>query len=110
MGRSSVIFKQAKNIFIEQKLLELATVARSRLRSVSMHERIYPMISFDVKGMSCGHCVKAVTQAILALDASAKVQVDLAHSKVNIDTSRLAQQALEAAITEAGYEVVGRPV
>jgi copper chaperone len=68
------------------------------------------MISFDVKGMSCGHCVKAVTQAILALDAAALVQVDLAHNKVNIDTRQLAPQALEEAITEAGYEVIGRSV
>jgi len=68
------------------------------------------MISFDVKGMRCGHCVKAVTQAILALDAAALVQVDLAHNKVSIDTRQLAPQALEEAITEAGYEVIGRSV
>jgi copper chaperone len=68
------------------------------------------MISFDVKGMSCGHCVKAVTQAILALDAAALVQVDLAHNKVSIDTRQLAPRALEEAITEAGYEVIGRSV
>ena len=33
---------------------------------------------FNVQGMSCGHCVKAITQALQAKDPAASVRVDLA--------------------------------
>ena len=33
---------------------------------------------FDVDGMSCNHCAKAVTKAVQQLDPQAQVQVDLA--------------------------------
>ena len=32
---------------------------------------------FNVEGMSCGHCVKAITQAVQAKDPAADVQIDL---------------------------------
>jgi len=38
-----------------------------------------------VQGMTCGHCVKAVTAAIAAFDPDARVQVDLAAGRVDID-------------------------
>lgn len=58
---------------------------------------------FNVKGMTCGHCVRAVTQAIHALDAAAEVQVDLAGGEVRV-ASQLPDEALLAAIREEGYE------
>lgn len=58
---------------------------------------------FSVKGMSCGHCVRAVTQAIQARDATAQVQVDLAGGEVRVD-SRLPDETLLEAIREEGYE------
>lgn len=64
------------------------------------------MISFEVNGMSCGHCVKTITRAIQALDATARVQVDLAAKTVSVDDSRLPQQHIASAIADAGYEVV----
>jgi len=66
------------------------------------------MMAFEVEGMSCAHCVKAVTKAIQSLDAASDVQVDLAGKTVKVDGSRLTQQQLEAAITDAGYEVIQR--
>ena len=60
------------------------------------------MHTFNVQGMSCGHCVKAVTQAIIALDASARVDVDLPTGKVTVD-SREAPEPLLEAIREEGY-------
>ena len=36
------------------------------------------MIELRVEGMTCGHCVSAVTRAVKALDPEAHVQVDLA--------------------------------
>lgn len=59
---------------------------------------------FTVSGMTCGHCEKAVTRAVLQLDASAKVQIDRAASRVEVDSSQ-PREALAQAIAEEGYEV-----
>ncbi|WP_448679234.1 heavy-metal-associated domain-containing protein [Pseudomonas nicosulfuronedens] len=58
---------------------------------------------FNVKGMSCGHCVRAITQAVQALDAAADVQVDLGAGEVRV-ASQLDDSAILAAIREEGYE------
>lgn len=60
----------------------------------------------QVKGMSCQHCVKAVTQALQARDADAQVSVDLPAGKVSVRT-QLSREATAAAITDEGYEVLG---
>ncbi|GGF31124.1 copZ protein [Aliidongia dinghuensis] len=62
------------------------------------------MQSFTVTGMTCGHCVRAVTEAITRLDAAATVRVDLAAGRVETD-SRLPRAALAGAIAEEGYDV-----
>lgn len=58
----------------------------------------------QVKGMSCQHCVKAVTKAIQALDADAIVSVELPQGQVKVQTS-LSREATAQAIVEEGYEV-----
>lgn len=65
------------------------------------------MPSFDVRGMTCGHCVKAVTASIHEIDAAAKVDVDLATGVVKVQSDRPAD-AIAKAIVEAGYEA--RPI
>ena len=60
------------------------------------------MIEMKVAGMTCGHCVKAVTQAIQALDPAAKVEVVLAEALVRAETS-LTPAAIAAALAEEGY-------
>ncbi|MCC2676363.1 MAG: copper chaperone [Ramlibacter sp.] len=60
--------------------------------------------SFDVQGMSCGHCVKAVTEAVQSLDPQAEVQVDLAKGKVQV-MSQQDHAAIARAIEEEGYKV-----
>ena len=62
------------------------------------------MISMQVKGMSCGHCVKAVTAAIHELDPTARVSVTLAEGRVEVDT-RADPARVSQAIREAGSEV-----
>ncbi|MHC5349377.1 heavy-metal-associated domain-containing protein [Metapseudomonas furukawaii] len=57
---------------------------------------------FKVQGMSCGHCVRAITQAVQALDPAAEVQVDLASGEVRV-SSRLADGQVLEAIREEGY-------
>ena len=63
------------------------------------------MIEFQTEGMSCGHCVKAVTQALQAVDATARVEVDLATQKVRVE-SGASRTELAAAMDEAGYPVL----
>jgi len=58
---------------------------------------------FNVQGMSCGHCVKAITQAVLAKDPAAKVQVDLTARTVQVQ-SALPDAIVLDAIKEEGYE------
>ena len=57
-----------------------------------------------VEGMSCQHCVKAVTQAIQTQDADAAVAVDLPGKQVTV-TSTLSHEAVAAAIADEGYNV-----
>jgi copper chaperone len=62
------------------------------------------MQQFKVSGMSCGHCVWAITQVIQALEQAAKVEVDLAAGLVRVEGSLNAEQ-IQAAICEEGYQV-----
>ncbi|KAG1183227.1 hypothetical protein G6F35_015403 [Rhizopus arrhizus] len=49
-----------------------------------------------VEGMTCGHCVRTVTQAIQALDPHAQVDVDLGSGVVKIEGLLAVEQAVEA--------------
>ncbi|MDD0970622.1 MULTISPECIES: heavy-metal-associated domain-containing protein [Pseudomonas] len=59
---------------------------------------------FTVEGMSCGHCVKAVTQAVQSKDPAASVRVDLAAKEVGVESALSAEQVI-AAISEEGYAI-----
>ncbi|MEX3815309.1 heavy-metal-associated domain-containing protein [Paraburkholderia sp. BR13439] len=59
-------------------------------------------IELHVEGMSCQHCVAAVTNAIREHDTAAQVQVDLTSGRVLVESTQ-AIEALKAAIDEAGY-------
>lgn len=57
-----------------------------------------------VEKMSCNHCVRAVTEAVHAVDPDAKVEVDLPTQTVRIE-GRAAPEAAAAAIRDEGYTV-----
>ncbi|NWF06597.1 copper resistance protein CopZ [Pseudomonas sp. 2822-15] len=57
---------------------------------------------FSVEGMTCGHCVRAVTQAVQSQDPAASVNVNLAAKEVGVE-SRLSAEQVIALITEEGY-------
>ena len=59
---------------------------------------------FNVQGMTCGHCVRSVTQAIQAQDPAASVRVDLAAKEVGVESALSAEQVIEA-ISEEGYAI-----
>ncbi|KPU98702.1 heavy metal transporter [Variovorax paradoxus] len=59
---------------------------------------------FQVAGMSCGHCVNAVQNAVQTVDPEAQVTVDLETGHVDV-LSQQPRQDLVAAIENAGYRV-----
>ncbi|MFD1261259.1 heavy-metal-associated domain-containing protein [Entomomonas asaccharolytica] len=61
------------------------------------------MQRFDVKGMTCGHCVRAVTEAIKQLDDDAEVDIDLAAGKMTVVSELPASEIIKAVYNE-GYE------
>ena len=60
--------------------------------------------TFTVTGMTCGHCEKAVTRAILQVDPQAQVQIDRPQNRVEV-VSEQPREVLAHAITEEGYAV-----
>ena len=67
------------------------------------------MIAFEVQDMTCGHCVSAVTKAVLGVDPAAKVNVDLAAHRVEIQPDVADVAALGRAIREAGFTPAALP-
>ncbi|ANY61042.1 heavy metal transport/detoxification protein [Comamonas aquatica] len=59
---------------------------------------------FQVQGMTCGHCERAVKQAVAQVDAQATTTVDLATGRVVVHSS-CTREALAQAIREEGYTV-----
>ena len=63
--------------------------------------------TYRVSGMTCGHCVSAVTQEVSALEPVTGVQVELESGDVTVESTRpLTHDEIAAAIDEAGYELV----
>lgn len=64
-----------------------------------------------VEGMTCSHCVRAVTEEISALDGVTGVEVDLVAggvSRVTVHgTAAVPGEVLRSAVGEAGYTVAG---
>jgi len=65
-------------------------------------------ITLNVEGMSCSHCVNAVTKAVTALDGVSGVNVDLEGKKVTVDfeEEKVSLDNIKEAIEEEGYDVV----
>lgn len=60
--------------------------------------------TFQVQGMTCGHCERAVVHAVREIDADAIIQVDLPTGQVVVESEK-SRDAVAAAITEEGYTV-----
>ena len=59
---------------------------------------------FTVVGMSCGHCERAVTQAVQGIDPKAQVLINRSAQEVKVNSEQ-PRQAIARAIAEEGYEV-----
>jgi copper chaperone CopZ len=63
--------------------------------------------TINVSGMTCGHCISAVTMELSLLPSVTEVEVDLESGQVTITSDAALEQArLATAIDEAGYELV----
>lgn len=60
------------------------------------------MLEFEVKDMSCSHCVASITKAVNALDPAATVKADLATHRVTV-TGAVNEAAVVAALDEIGF-------
>ncbi|MFZ6003612.1 MAG: heavy-metal-associated domain-containing protein [Actinomycetota bacterium] len=62
--------------------------------------------TYTVVGMTCGHCVQAVTQELSKLDGVARVEVDLETGVATVESATPLDSAdVAAAVDEAGYEL-----
>ena len=61
-----------------------------------------------IEGMMCQNCVKHVTHALDGIPGAADVQVSLENKKATVNVPEsVTDEALTAAVTEAGYKVTG---
>lgn len=63
--------------------------------------------TYNVSGMHCGHCAASVTEEVSAIDGVTAVDVDVEGGRVTVTSTRqLEIAAVQAAIDEAGYQLV----
>ena len=62
-------------------------------------------LTYSVPGVSCGHCRAAITAEVAMVPGVASVDVDLETRRVTVTGSDLEDEAVRAAIDEAGYDV-----
>lgn len=64
--------------------------------------------TYQIKGMTCGHCAQAVTGELSALIGVHEVHVDVAAGTAQVTSAApLTIDEVRTAIDEAGYELVG---
>ena len=63
--------------------------------------------TYRVEGMTCEHCVRAVTDEVSKVAGVTHVDVDLAGGTVEVTGEALDDGAVAAAVDEAGYSLGG---
>ena len=69
----------------------------------STHDDTPDTMILTVPGMTCGHCVSTITEALKATDRDAKVQIVLASHRVQVEPVSADADQLADAIKDAGY-------
>ncbi|MFE8006093.1 heavy-metal-associated domain-containing protein [Streptomyces sp. NPDC057418] len=63
---------------------------------------------YEVKGMTCGHCEGAVSEEISGIEGVTSVKAEASSGRVTVASAApLSEDAVRAAVDEAGYELVG---
>jgi copper chaperone CopZ len=65
--------------------------------------------TLHIEGMSCGHCLNAVSRALAALPGVEIESIRIGRAEVRYDERTTSPEALEAAIAEAGYRAAVHP-
>ncbi|MCW2714233.1 MAG: Heavy metal transport/detoxification protein [Frankiales bacterium] len=64
--------------------------------------------TYEVGGMTCGHCVSSVTEEVSELPGVSDVQVDLATGRLTVTAAEpVGTDRVRAAVEEAGYTLLG---
>ncbi|MBT8386005.1 MAG: cation transporter [Ignavibacteria bacterium] len=61
--------------------------------------------TFNIDGMSCGHCVMAVEKVLGKLEIDMK-KVEIGTAKVRFDLEKVSEENIKNAIEVAGYKVI----
>ena len=64
-------------------------------------------VTLEIDGMSCGHCVRSVDQALKALEGVAVEQVAIGTATVSYDPAATSVDRLRDAVEDEGYQVTG---
>lgn len=62
--------------------------------------------TYHVTGMTCSHCVASVSEEVSEVDGVEDVSVDLESGAVTVTGTGVDDEAVRAAVAEAGYELV----
>ena len=63
--------------------------------------------TYSVTGMTCAHCVAAVSAEVGAVAGVRGVEVDLASGRMLVRGDGVSDTDVRAAVAEAGYDVAG---
>ncbi len=61
-------------------------------------------ITLHIDGMSCGHCLNAVNQALQGVPGVEIESVQIGRAVVRFDESRTSQERIVEAVRDAGYQ------
>jgi copper chaperone len=61
--------------------------------------------TLKISGMTCGHCVRTVTEALEQVDGveAARVELDAGRAVIDYDAKRTSSRALANAVMDEGY-------
>ena len=62
-------------------------------------------MTMEIRGMTCGHCVKGVSSALAAIDGVQVEQVQIGSAVVQYDPGKVSADRLRDAVADEGYEV-----
>ena len=61
--------------------------------------------TYTVRGMTCGHCVSSVREEVSEVPGVTDVGVGLSSGRLTVSGSNVSDEAVKAAVADAGYEV-----
>jgi copper chaperone CopZ len=66
-------------------------------------------LTLHIEGMSCGHCLNAVNQALSALPGVSDLRVRMGRADLQFDPAAIDPPRIAAAVTAAGYRATPGP-